>query len=1750
MEDKLYLFKKQPTPLWNETKANSIIKNIISPFYVQELQPQMKTIDLPSNISKIYVTLIGGGGSGSLGEHRILHNTLEESDQSYTDFGYKNIIPLAGSGGGGGATIFRMPVIFRQKNRKTKVSFEVGIGGEGRETPFGNRVDPSGVSHNYPETQIMKDFRKGRNGGDTKIILRQFDSFDSTIKEIKIKAMGGAGGGVVGYFISRSQIMNMNSSDFNYIWDWSAAIESSEGNIDYVPIPGYTDPPFLYWDVRKSYDVSDSDYNVLSHISIAAENYLQLFRIPSYVIVAFHRELYYPIQDPGFRNDYISYNLLTQSESGITKFSYYKPNDVIKIGNENGYFSQSNLNESDFGDFTYQFEYEVNSNTPLKNFSFLYQYNPCRIGVDDRSSVGITRSKSDQLFGHPRYYLRTGFKYHYKDRTINLFRTDLEMPYNYPLLEKMALTSPGISSLTLNKWSTKFKLLMSKELPGPLYEEEMIKGEQGSFGGAGGSFLLYDDLTPNTFHGLYGGKGIKSKWNQFASGSGGRPYPRNIFDIVDMNEFNRLKGYENAYFYYGGKGYSSSIANSSGTDTLITNHLIAGSGGGTIDYFNPNHYISSRKYSGPPVTFKDVDPLATEGTNLKTYDGISQWYKNNYEKLGTGGKVIYQGWDPSSNPISKLYMNDKYGKHNLSFLDNGNPVAIEELLYIFGGGGGGGKAFYFEPGSGQESLLIEPRPAGIGCGSGGSCSMNEDGKSAIRGIPPMNVNWYLYKMLNSPSECKIYTEFADTIFVYTVTTLVTVMALNIVVSIIIDVFGGWVSSAVLGSLKWLAKGAGMAIKSAFKATKLGRSIINGVVKVGTGVSSLLGKGTKFSKFLSKINKAFTSISNFGSRIYNSNKRLFDVLGDIFSVLTNDWSFLTPKKPTKLFSLISEAEKLKDLIKNVEKLQDASEKLTKLEKLNSRLAEITNILGNKINYAQLNPRKYKALNWVFGTAVDDFFEKAGTKLDNYFSNYTKSVSKLTERGQKEVLAKISKLPDATNEFDNFKLAVYKDMKKLDRPAEQFKYVEELESTYKTILADKSYESFWKEIDVMKQTSEFFTKSENMIGDAKNYFLRMNNNNLPKLSSKQQREIIFDMSQRPLSTSDPVNDIKSIVDEIKKGPFTINEQGEILHNIFLYNQVSFFTKGQELAVFKKIQDQFGKKFYFNYYFQNINKQFYLYLRESENVGQTIPKFRIIEKLAKDPEAILSLDESFRFDLFKVFDSPDNVNHVEYCSKLINQIHQDPRVVKHLLKNPKILSEQQFGTLFQNIHASFLAKASADPENMELIIKNLDQFNLKPQEKITFQAYTDNDELVNFAIEDENVFRYTNNDPNILSEYNGSINYLQDEKNVLVVSNGVIQNKNVDLYHIRFRSIQGSIGNPTLPDLNIRIQKGQREYIETLRKNIQTYMEQNSSSFYRIPTTLVDEKYSSLSFKGSKITNEQLNILDDLFFKYNQSDGDATRLAKAKKFVAGEEKTIESKIAYYKLLEDATNNPSELNTLASNLDVERLPELNPPQAIDNNFETNLLPKIGTDYVPNRMNKQEIFNYYSNNQKNLSYSEARKLNEAFKIESNDPINFIQFAETDPKKIEFLKKLDLRTLTKENFNDRMIANLFILNNEEIGENVDIILKNFIDFYESQKYAKEKDRIKEIFEQLFPDSKFKNLDESEIKNLIVKNRNEMKYGPSITYQKTIPYVSKISDENMFSLTMKIDVPKNEKIDSITKLMAERNRRIQKKFSCS
>ena len=934
MEDKLFYFPETQSPsevLWKDLKNS--VQTQTSEWTVKEDSSGVRIADLSLNyIHKLYVTLVGGGGSGSLGEKRPVNN--------YNDYGinngytpYTNMIPLPGCGGGGGATIFRIPIILIQ-SQNTSVEYIVGRGGAGM-------IDTSDSPLKTAQERV------GKSGEDTSIIIRQSNTEGIMTKIFKVKAVGGGGGGVVGYTKSREYLWNhMTKNDVKYIWDWSFGAHHSidgtaeellneeiakdaylaEGNITpdgavsgalialtvfaalfsfgtlatVVGSVGFAMLADLYyekdmgnditknyqrfqwWNVRHDDDKKNSAYYQYTHLKRLAEDWTIIFKRPAYGHVAFHRELDFPIgsdmgsQTAENRNEYIPYNYLTHGVDGISRFEYFKPHDKIKLSynQTEKYFGgklemapteiaaiqirHNNSNElpgsayipSDSG--FYKIINDVGGVDAVRHFNnekstdsyynFLWQYAPEEHYIDNRSWVQIWGYNVDRLRGHPRYYLRTGDTYLYKDKS-SIFPPDSYLPTQTPIREKITIFADGKEDIVLPRWSPEFKSLMA-DYGGPVRKIPQGKGTTGAFGGAGGGFLHYDDPVPHSLHGLYGGKEMYNVWKIPESGRGGNPYPKQIWKTIDVNaedaSGNSLGG---AYYYWGGEGYED--ADSRGRSAYMTMHFIPGSGGGAIDYHHQNNRLSKRKYTDQEVDFQDILPAMSESPFTVIDNRVYKWYAKNHDELATGGKINYRLRDASSNNlISRLYMNDLYGTHKINFTNRGETGArsAEDLLMIFGAGGGGGKAFYFTPGNGQENPDMEPNIPGYGCGSGGSCSLNLDGEAAIIGTPSGSVDWYLRRMI-SYDEADLYTDFHSKatarIYGAFAGVITAIMILNIIISIV---------------QKFVLPGIGEAIAA-----------------VATGIKQA-------NKALKAICSTLYKVYNFLKNIYNQIKELLKSIG--------------------------------------------------------------------------------------------------------------------------------------------------------------------------------------------------------------------------------------------------------------------------------------------------------------------------------------------------------------------------------------------------------------------------------------------------------------------------------------------------------------------------------------------------------------------------------------------------------------------------------------------------------------------------------------------------------------------------------------------------------------------------------------------------------------------------------------------------------------------------------------------------------
>ena len=694
MEDKLLYFPKtQNDVLWKDVKNS--FQNETSEWVIKQDSSgsRIGTLSL-NNIHKLYVTLIGGGGSGSIGEKRPKNNSKDYAIEYNSYTAYTNMVPLPGCGGGGGATLFRIPIILIQTH-STTIDYDVGRGGKGM----------TDTSDSHIKTAQE---RLGKNGENTSIVIKQLSSSGEE-KIFKIKAVGGGGGGVVGYTRSREYLWNnMSSNDVQYIWDWSFG---AEHNIDdtektLVDKASYDSNLYQWWNIRHGDDKTEIDYDKFTHFNYLAEHWTAIFKRPSYAHVAFHRELEFPIgsdlesETAYNRNEYIPYNLLTHGEDGISKLEYFKPYDKIKLSNfaTEKYFGgpYDGYQPSEYGEYRTIMDPEGVNGRRLFNFglptetyyNFLWQYAPEQHYIDNRSWVQIWGYNIDRLRDHPRYYLRTGDIYFYKDRSIH-YPTGSYLPTMSPMREKITIFAESKEDIVLNKWSAEFTGLMN-DYGGPVKKIPQIKGTTGAFGGGGGGFLHYDDPTPQTLHGLYGGKEMFNVWKIPESGGGGNPYPKQIWNTIDVKILD-ASGLDGAYYYWGGEGYED--ADSRGKSCYMTTYFIPGSGGGALDYHHQNNRISRRKYTEQQeIDFADILPAMSESPYTDIDDRVYKWYAQHHDELATGGKIMYRNRDISNNAIiSRLYMNDLYGTHKINFTNKGEtgPRSAEDLLMIFGAGGGG-----------------------------------------------------------------------------------------------------------------------------------------------------------------------------------------------------------------------------------------------------------------------------------------------------------------------------------------------------------------------------------------------------------------------------------------------------------------------------------------------------------------------------------------------------------------------------------------------------------------------------------------------------------------------------------------------------------------------------------------------------------------------------------------------------------------------------------------------------------------------------------------------------------------------------------------------------------------------------------------------------------------------------------------------------------------------------------------------------
>jgi hypothetical protein len=997
MDDKLFYFPKNNSNfLWKDIKESS---SSSSEWNIKQDSSgnRIGTFNL-NKIHKLYVTLIGGGGSGSLGEKRPLNNSIEyvlDEGGSYTP--YTNMVPLPGCGGGGGATLFRIPILLIQ-NYNTTVEYTVGRGGQGAED---SKDDPLKNSNQ----------RLGKSGEDTKIEIIQKNQQNEIVKTFKIKAMGGGGGGVVGYQHTRESIYNQTSittNDVSYIWDWGFGKEHGinvfdKSHIRLVDEANYDGEKYQYWNIRQGDDPNslDNQYYEYIHFERLTENFTAILKRPVYAHIAFHRELEYPIgnnkpsESAANRNEYIPYNLLTHGVHGISRMEWLKPNEKIKLN------SLSMNKERFFGSPDYYFEDNrtlTNFNSDMdasgiiifKNienysssdyFGFLWMYAKDKHYKDDREWVQIWDYNVDRLLNHPRYYLKIGQSYLCKDKGAD-YPNDSYLPSQYPQREKITLFADSKPDIVLNRWSPEFKALMT-DIGGPIKKIPQPKGTIGAFGGAGGGFILYDDSSPNTIHGLYGGKSITNPWKIPESGAGGNPYPRNIWRTIDIQALDAT-GLNGAYYYWGGEGYED--ADSRGQNSKMTMYFIPGSGGGALDYCHQNKRISRRKFPGSQIDFADILPAFSESPFTNVDERVFNWFADNYESLATGGKIVYQGRDPSENPISKLYMNDLYGTHKINFTNRGETgsKSVNELLMIFGAGGGGGKAFYFMPGNGQENPDMEPNLPEYGCGSGGSCSLNIDGKAAIIGMPTGSVDFYLRKMI-SYGESEDYIDFHNDAENRVNGALAGVVLAVVLTGIIVKIFMNVILPGIWESIQGIAAGVS-------KASKATQAICKAIVKVVNFVNSIV-----------------TRIQNWFKSLWQKIKAVFGKIQAGIGGYHDDYSSILAriKESDEIAENLKKAAEAEELTKLAE-MDHINQVFYKLQKdwpkyllslLTGDLDETIVDLTNKVSFvSQAGKKIAKSVNIIttaiWGSKLDDIAD-ALRALEETASKAAKAIDKATE-----------------------------------------------------------------------------------------------------------------------------------------------------------------------------------------------------------------------------------------------------------------------------------------------------------------------------------------------------------------------------------------------------------------------------------------------------------------------------------------------------------------------------------------------------------------------------------------------------------------------------------------------------------------------------------------------------------------------------------------------------------------------------------
>jgi hypothetical protein len=292
--------------------------------------------------------------------------------------------------------------------------------------------------------------------------------------------------------------------------------------------------------------------------------------------------------------------------------------------------------------------------------------------------------------------------------------------------------------------------------------------------------------------------------------------------------------------------------------------------------------------------------------------------------------------------------------------------------------------------------------------------------------------------------------------------------------------------------------------------------------------------------------------------------------------------------------------------------------------------------------------------------------------------------------------------------------------------------------------------------------------------------------------------------------------------------------------------------------------------------------------------------------------------------------------------------------------------------------------------------------------------------------------------------------------------------------------------------------------------------------------------------------IEILDTIFIK--QGDNiDNLRLAKAQDYVKNINLTLESKIAYFKLIKDFGDDSAVLDDLKVIFDVDQLPDLSLPNLNrPDTFMKNLRTKIGTDYVGNYFSGDDIYQFLRKRpDEKLSIREVYLMNQSYK----NSIDFTEFV-SRPEQFQLLKNINLGTLDETNFLERILNESFIITGNKFDQAKELSILEYVEFYE-QVYQQNKFRIKELYENIF--LKRFNLEPTDLRNFVISKIDTLEYGNQvkIVSPSQFVYFDQIKDVNKYFLFKNSEnLSLVEKTNQATQLLAERFKKVHSKYSCS